>query len=99
MIFPDLCIFSLFVISIINPLISDDGDFVCRRLISEMQHALETRLLLYKWRYEYLLNDDVVVAAVVVVVVAVVVVVVVVKKESNMKVEFPNKISPLNPYF
>ena len=95
MILPNLCIFSLFVISIINPLISDDEDFVCRRLISEMQHALETRLLFYKWRYEYLLNDDVVVAVVVVVVVAVVVV----KKESNMKVEFPNKISPLNPYF
>ena len=95
MIFQNLCIFSLFVISIINPLISDDGDFVCRRLISEMQHALETRLLFYKWRYEYLLNDDVVVAVVVVVVVAVVVV----KKESNMKVEFSNKISPLNPYF
>ena len=92
MIFPNLCIFSLFVISIINPLISDDGDFVCRRLISEMQHALETRLLFYRWRYEYLLNDDVVVAVVVVVVVAVVVVV---KKESKMKVEFPNKISPL----
>ena len=61
-----------------------------------MLHALDLRLLFfYKWRYEYLLNDDVVVAVVVVVVVAVVVV----KKESNMKFEFPNKISPLNPYF
>ena len=95
MIFQNLCIFSLFVISIINPLISDDGDFVCRRLISEMQHALETRLLFYKWRYEYLLYDDAVVAVVMVVVVAVVVV----KKESNIKVEFSNRISPLNPYF
>ena len=97
MIFPNLCIFLLFVISIINPLISDDGDFVCRRLISRMQHALETRLLLDKWRYQYFLNDDVVVAVVIVIVVAVVVIVI--KKESNIKVEFPNKISPLNPYF
>ena len=60
-----------------------------------MLHALDLRLLFYKLRYEYLLND-VVVAVVVVVVVAVVVVV---KKKSNMKFEFPNKISPLNPYF
>ena len=96
MIFPNLCIFSLFVISTINPLISDDGNFVCRRLISEMQHALNSRLLFYKWRYEYLLNGDVVAVVVVVVVAAVVVVV---KKESSMKVEFPNKISSLNPYF
>ena len=80
MISPNLCIFLLFVISIINPLISDDGDFVCRYLISEMQHALETRLLSYKWRCKYLSNDDVVVAVVVVLVVTVVVVVVV-KKE------------------
>ena len=98
MIFPNLCIFSLFVISIINPLISDDGDFACPHLIPKMQHALETRLLLYKRRNKYLLNDNVVVAVMVVVVVAVVVVVVV-KKESNVKVEFPNKISPVNPYF
>ena len=96
MIFPNLCIFSLFVISIINPLISDDGDFVCRRLISEMQHALETRLLFYRARYEYYLIDDVAVAVVVVVVAAVAVVV---RKESNMKVELSNIISPSNPYF
>ena len=32
--FNDLCIFTLFVISIINPLL-DDGDFVCNRLTSE----------------------------------------------------------------
>ena len=100
MILPNLCIFSLFDISIINPLISDDGDFACPHLIPKMQHALETRLLLCKRRYKYLLNDNVVVAVMVaVVVVAVVVVVVVVKNESNVKVEFPNKISPLNPYF
>ena len=85
--------FPLFVISVINALISDDGDFACRRLISEMKHALETRLLFYKWRYEYLLNDNVVV---VVVAVVVAVVVVAVKKESNMKVESPNNISPFN---
>ena len=60
--------------------------------------CLETRLLLYKRRYKYLLNDNVVLAVMVVVVVAVVVVVVL-KKESNMKVEFPNKIIPANPYF
>ena len=29
MIFPHLCIFLRTVIAIINPLISDDGDFVC----------------------------------------------------------------------
>ena len=34
--FNDLCIFTLFVISIINPLISDDRDFVCYCVISEM---------------------------------------------------------------
>lgn len=61
MIFSDLCIFSLFVIYIINPLISEDGAFVYRRLISEMQHAPETRLPF---------SDDVVVAVLVVVVVA-----------------------------
>ena len=44
MIFPNLCIFSLLVFPIINPLISDDGDFVCCRVISEIQHALEKRL-------------------------------------------------------
>ena len=98
MILPNLCIFSLFDISIINPLISDDGDFACPHLIPKMQHALETRLLLYKRRYKYLLND-VVVAVMVVAVVVSVVVVVVVKKESNGKVKFPNKISPVNPYF
>ena len=54
--FLNLCVFSLIVISIINRLISDDGDFVCCRVISEIQHALETRLLFSKWRYEYLLN-------------------------------------------
>ena len=82
-----------------KPLISEDGAFVYRRLISEMQHALERRLLFYKWRYEYLLNDDVVVAVVVVVVFAVVAVAVVIKKESNLKIEFPNNIGSLNPYF
>ena len=48
MIFPNLCIFSLLVISIKNALISDNGDFVCCRVISEMQHALDTRLPFYK---------------------------------------------------
>ena len=33
--FLNLCIFSLFVISIINRLILHDGDFVCCRVISE----------------------------------------------------------------
>ena len=94
--FPNLCIFWFFVISIINLLISEDGDFVCRRLISEMQHVLETRLLFYRGRYEYYLINDVAVAVVVVVVAAVAVVV---RKESNMKVELPNIISPSNPYF
>ena len=47
--FLNLCIFSLFVISVINRLTSDDGDFVCCRVISEMQHAPETRLPFYKW--------------------------------------------------
>ena len=54
--FLNLCIFSLFVIPIINCLISDDGGFVYCRVISEMQHALETRLSFYKWKYEYSLN-------------------------------------------
>ena len=34
--FNDLCIFTLFVIAIINPPISDDGDFVCYCVIAEM---------------------------------------------------------------
>ena len=54
--FINLCIFSLFVISIINRLTLDDGDFVCCHVISEMQHALETRLPFYKWKHKYLLN-------------------------------------------
>ena len=54
--FLNLCVFSLFVISITNCIISDDGDFVCCRVISEMQHALKTRLPFYKWRYEYLMK-------------------------------------------
>ena len=44
--FLNLCIFWLFVISIINHLISDDADFLWD----------ETRLPFYKWRYKYLLN-------------------------------------------
>ena len=44
--FLNLCIFSLFVISIINHLISDDVDFLWD----------ETRLPFYKWRYKYLLH-------------------------------------------
>ena len=48
MILPNLCIFSLSVFSIKDPLISDDGDFVCCRVISEMQHALEKRLPSYE---------------------------------------------------
>ena len=83
--FLNLCIFSLFVISIINRLISDDGDFVCCRVISEMQHALETRLPFYKWRYEYLLNLRDRMAMM---------------KAMPLKVECSNKISPLlHPYF
>ena len=54
------------------PPISGDGDFVFCCLLSEMQHALKSRLLFYKWRYKYLLNDDVVVAVVVVVVIVVI---------------------------
>ena len=79
MIFSNLCIFLLFLISIINLLISDDGDFVCCCLILKIQHALKTGM----WTYGYLLNDDVMVA---VVVLLVAVAAVVVKKESNMKV-------------
>ena len=83
--FLNLCIFSLFVISIINRLISDDGDFVCCRVISEMQHALETRLPFYKWRYEYLLNLRDRIAMM---------------KAMPLKVNCSNKISPsLHPYF
>ena len=78
--FNDLCIFTLFVISTINPLISDDGDFVCYHVISEMQHALETRLLFYKWRYKYLLNSCNRMAMM---------------KAMPLKVECSNKISPL----
>ena len=85
MIFPNLCIFWLFVVSIISPLISDDGDFVYCRVISEMQHALETRLPFYKWRYEYLLNLCDRMAMM---------------KAMPLKVECSNKISPLlHSYF
>ena len=78
--FLNLCIFLLFVISIINRLMSDDGDFVYCRVISEMQHALETRLPFYKWRYEYLLNLRDRMAMM---------------KAMPLKVESSNKISPL----
>ena len=82
--FLNLFIFSLFVVSIINRLKSDDGDFVCCRLISEMQHALETRLPFYKWRYEYLLNLSNRMAMI---------------KAMSLKVECSNKINPLlHPY-
>ena len=85
MIFPNLCTFSVFVISITNPLISDDGDFVCCRVISEMQHALGTRLPFYKWRYEYLLDSRDRMAMM---------------KAMPLKLECSNKISPLlHPYF
>ena len=85
MIFPNLCIFSLFVISIIDPLISDGGDFVCCRVISEMHHVLETRLSFYKRRYEYLLNLRDRMSMM---------------KAMPLKVECSNKISPLlHPYF
>ena len=46
--FPRFMHFWLFVISIINPLISNDGDFVYCGVISEMQHVLEMRLPFYK---------------------------------------------------
>ena len=83
--FLNLCIFSLFIISIINRQISDDGDFVCCRVISEMQHALETRLSFYKRRYEYLLNLRDRMSMM---------------KVMPLKVECSNKISPLlHPYF
>ena len=81
MIFPNLCIFWYFVISIISHLISDDGDVVCCRVISEMQHALETRLPFYKWRYEYLLNSHDRMPMM---------------KAMPLKVERSNKISPHN---
>ena len=83
--FINLCIFSLFVISIINHLTLDDGDFVCCCVISEMQHALKTRLPFYKWRHKYLLNLHDHIAMV---------------KAMPLKVECSNKISPLlHPYF
>ena len=82
--FLNLCIFSFIVISIINRLISDDGDFVCCRVISEMLHALETRLPFYEWRYEYLLNLRDRMAMM---------------KAMSLNVECSNKISPLlHPY-
>ena len=85
MIFSNLVIFSVFVISIINPLISDDGDFVCCRVKSEKQHGLETRLPFDKWRYEYLLNSRDRMAMM---------------KAMPLKDECSNKISPLlHPYF
>ena len=83
--FLNLFIFSLFVVSIISRLKSDDGDFVCCRLISEMQHALETRLPFYKWRYEYLLNLSDRMAM---------------TKAMPLEIECSNKISLLlHPYF
>ena len=85
MIFPNFCIFSRFVISITNPLISDDGDFVCCRVISEIQHALDKRLPFYKWRYKYLLNSRDRVAMM---------------KAMPLKVDCCNMTSPLlHPYF
>ena len=83
--FLNLCIFLFFVTSIINRLISDDGDFVCC-VISEMQHALEMRLPLYKWRHSrYLLNLRDRMAMM---------------KAMLLKVECSNKIRPLlYPYF
>ena len=83
--FLNLCIFLLFIISIINRRISDDGDFVCCRVISEMQHVLETRLSFYEWRYEFLLNSRDRMAMM---------------EATPLKVERSNKISPsLHPYF
>ena len=80
--FINLRIFSLFVISITIRLTLDD---VCCRVISEMQHALETRLPFYKWRHKYLLNLHDRMAMV---------------KAMPLKVECSNKISPLlHPYF
>ena len=85
MIFSNLVIFSVFVISIINPLISDDGDFVCCRVKSEKQHGLETRLPFDKWRYEYLLNSRDHIAMM---------------KAMPLKFEYSDKMSPLlHPYF
>ena len=55
--FPKFRPFYAFRYSIRNPLISDDGDFICCRVIWEIQHVLETRLPFYKWRYKYLLNS------------------------------------------
>ena len=83
--FLNLCIFLLFVISVINRLISDDEDFFCCHVISEMQHALEIRLPFFKWRYEYLLNLRDPMAMM---------------KALPLKVECFNKISTLfHPYF
>ena len=84
--FLNLCSFSLFVISIIYKS-SNIGwwDFVCCRVISEMQHALEARLSFYKWRYEHLLNLRDLMAMM---------------KAMPLKVECSNNISPLlHPYF
>ena len=78
------CFFSL-VVSIINPLISDDGDFACCHVISEMQNALKTRLPFYEWRIESLLHSHDHMAMM---------------KAMLVKVEHSNKISPLlHPYF
>ena len=85
MIFPNLMHFFVFQFSIINPLISDDGDFACCPVISEMQHALAMRLSFYKWRYKYLLNSRDRMAMM---------------KAMPLKVECSNKIGPLlYPYF
>ena len=83
--FLNLCIFSLFIIFIINRLISDDGAFVCCREISETQHAPEKRLPFCKSRYKYLLNLSDHMAMM---------------EAIPLKVECSNKISPLlHPYF
>ena len=84
MIFPNLQIFLLFVISITNLLMSDDEDFVRCRVISEMQHPLDMRLSFYKWRYKYLLNSHDLMAMM---------------KAVPLKVECSNKISPLLHHF
>ena len=78
------CFFSLVVISIINSLISDDGDFACCHVISEMQNALKARLPFYEWRFESLLHSHDHMAMM---------------KAMPVKVEHSNKISPLlHPY-
>ena len=72
-------------ISIINPLISNGWNFVCCRVISEMQHVLETRLPFYEWRYEFLLNSRDRMAMM---------------KAKPLKIERSKKINPsLHPYF